>query len=59
VGVPVSRKRVARLMRWRACWCVSRRKWVIIMQRDPAEPPAPDLVERAFVAPGPSTLARS
>jgi putative transposase len=55
-GVPVSRKRVARLMRVAGLQGVSRRKWVITTQRDPAEPPAPDLVERAFVAPGPNRL---
>jgi putative transposase len=55
-GVPVSRKRVARLMRVAGLQGVSRRKWAITTQRDPAEQPAPDLVKRAFVAPGPNRL---
>jgi putative transposase len=55
-GVPVGRKRVARLMRAAGLQGVSRRKWVTTTQRDPAAHPAPDLVERAFVAPGPNRL---
>jgi putative transposase len=55
-GVPVGRKRVARLMRAAGLQGVSRRKWVTTTRRDPAEHPAPDLVERAFVAPGPNRL---
>jgi putative transposase len=55
-GVPVGRKRVARLMRAAGLQGVSRRKWVTTTQRDPAEHPAPDLVARAFVAPGPNRL---
>jgi len=55
-GVPVGRKRVARLMRAAGLQGVSRRKWVTTTQRDPADRPAPDLVERAFVAEGPNRL---
>jgi putative transposase len=55
-GVPVGRKRVARLMRAAGLQGVSRRKWVTTTQRDPGDQPAPDLVERAFVAPGPNRL---
>ena len=53
-GVQVGRKRVARLMRAAGLQGVSHRKRVTTTQRDPAEQPAPDLVERAFVAPGPN-----
>ena len=50
-GVTASRKRVARLMRqnyWRG---VSRRRsYCVTTQRDPRQRPAPDLVNRQFVA---------
>ena len=50
-GVVASRKRVARLMRhnhWRG---VSRRRsYCVTTQRDPRQRPAPDLVNRQFVA---------
>jgi len=55
-GVLVGRKRVARLMRAAGLQGVSRRKWVTTTQRDPADRPALDLVDRAFVAPGPNRL---
>ena len=50
-GIKASRKRVARLMRqnhWRG---VSRRRsYCVTTQRDPRQRPAPDLVNRQFVA---------
>ncbi len=50
-GVVASRKRVARVMRQNH-WCgVSRRRsYCVTTQRDPRQRPAPDLVNRQFVA---------
>ena len=55
-GIQVGRKRVARLMRTAGLVGVSRRKWVTTTVRDRNARPAPDLVERNFVAPGPNRL---
>src|SRR5208282_4202724 len=55
-GIQVGRKRVARLMRAAGLVGVSRRKWLTTTVRDRDARPAPDLVERHFVAPGPNRL---
>lgn len=55
-GTSVSRKRVARLMRESAVVGVSRRRSMRTTRRDPAARPAPDLVDRKFVADGPNQL---
>jgi len=55
-GEQVGRKRVARLMREAKLQGVTRRKWVVTTRRDPKARPAPDLVERKFVANGPNQL---
>ena len=55
-GIQVGRKRVARLMRTAGLVGVSRRKWITTTVRDRNARPAPDLVERNFVAPGPNRL---
>ena len=58
-GTRVGRKRVARLMRRTGLRGVSRRRgFVITTQRDPAQRPAPDLVNRQFVAHAPNQLNR-
>jgi len=51
-GIPVSRKRVARLMREAGLEGASRRRWARTTVRDPKARPAPDLVERNFAAEG-------
>ena len=56
-GVRISGKRVARLMRSNAIRGVSRRRgFVVTTQRDQRRRPAPDLVQREFVADGPNQL---
>jgi putative transposase len=56
-GVSVSRKRVARLMRHNGIRGVSRRRgFVVTTRRDERQRPAPDLVQREFVADGPNQL---
>lgn len=56
-GIRVSRKRIARLMRSAAIRGMSRRRgFVVTTKRDPANPVAPDLVGRRFVAAGPNRL---
>ena len=55
-GLPVGRKRVARLMRNASVQGVSRRKPFHTTVRDEAARPAPDLVDRQFTAPGPDRL---
>jgi len=55
-GARVGRKRVARLMREAKLQGVTRRKFVATTRRDPKARPAPDLVERKFVANGPNQL---
>lgn len=55
-GIHVGRKRVARLMRAVGLEGVSRRRSVHTTVRDRAARPAPDLVDRDFVAPGPNQL---
>ena len=56
-GTRVGRKRVARLMRTAGLRGVSRRRsFVVTTRRDPKQRPAPDLVQRKFVADGPNQL---
>ncbi len=56
-GVVISRKRVARLMRRAGLRGVSRRRgFVVTTQRDQRQRPAPDLVNRQFVATQPNQL---
>ena len=49
-GTPISRKRVARLMREAGLQGASRRRWASTTVRDKKVRPAPDLVERNFSA---------
>lgn len=53
---PVSRKRVARLMRAAGLAGVSRRRGIRTTRRSQSARPAPDLVERRFTADGPDQL---
>lgn len=55
-GVPIGRKRVARLMRAAALVGASRRRRVTTTRRDPVHHPASDLVRRNFSAAGPNEL---
>lgn len=56
-GHTISRKRVARLMRRAGLRGVCRRRgYTVTTQRDARHRPAPDLVERAFVAEQPNQL---
>lgn len=56
-GTRVGRKRVARLMRSAGLRGVSRRRgFVVTTERDPKQRPAPDLVNRQFVADAPNQL---
>jgi transposase InsO family protein len=56
-GQRVSRKRIARLMRRAGLRGVSRRRgFTVTTQRDRAQPQAPDLVRRRFVAETPNAL---
>lgn len=55
-GVPVGRKRIARLMLAEGLQGVSRRKSVRTTLRNESARPAPDLVDRNFTAPGPNRL---
>ena len=55
-GTPVGRKRVARLMKDGGLRGVSRRKRIVTTRRDRSARPAPDLVERQFVAERPNAL---
>jgi len=55
-GVHVGRKRVARLMRLAGLCGVSRRRWISTTRRKPDARPAPDLVQRHFVADAPNRL---
>lgn len=55
-GMCCSKKRVARLMRAAGIEGCHRRRHVITTQREPARPPAPDLVSRSFTAPAPNRL---
>jgi transposase InsO family protein len=56
LDVQVSRKRVARLMREHGLQGVHRRRRAGLTRRDPQASPAPDLVERQFMPPGPDRL---
>jgi len=53
-GVRVGRKRVARLLKQAGLRGVSRRKWPVTTIRAAQVRPAPDLVQRAFTASGPT-----
>jgi putative transposase len=55
-GWQVSRKRVGRLMREAGLHGASRRKWVTTTTRNRDARPAPDLVERRFMAEAPDRL---
>lgn len=55
-GIRVGRKRVARLLKQAGLRGVSRRKWVRTTLRSAMGRPAPDLVQRQFVASGPNQL---
>jgi putative transposase len=55
-GARVGRKRVARLMKESGLMGASRRRSIRTTRRDPAARPAPDLVDRKFVADGPNQL---
>ena len=55
-GTRIGRKRVARLMRACLLQGVSRRKSTVTTRRDRSARPAPDLVDRNFVADGPNLL---
>jgi putative transposase len=55
-GIDVGRKRVARLMAAARICGESRRKWLTTTVRDPRARPAPDLVERNFIAAAPNQL---
>jgi len=55
-GTRVSRKRVARLMKESGLAGVSRRKRAVTTRRDRSARPAPDLVDRQFVADKPNVL---
>ena len=56
-GTRCSRKRVARLMRAAGLRGVSRRRsFVVTTERDRRQRPAPDLVNREFIADGPNRL---
>lgn len=55
-SIHVGRKRVARLMKAAGLCGVSRRKWVATTVREPGARPAPDLVERNFIAAAPNRL---
>jgi putative transposase len=56
VGQRIGRKRVARLMRESGLMGVSRRRSFRTTRRDPAARPAPDLVDRKFIATEPNQL---
>lgn len=55
-GTAVGRKRVARLMKDAGLRGVSRRKRIVTTRRDQSRRPAPDLVERQFMADRPNAL---
>jgi putative transposase len=56
LNIRVGRKRVARLMREHRLQGVHRRRGHGTTRRDPTATPAPDLVERNFMPPGPDQL---
>jgi putative transposase len=58
-GTRVGRKRVARLMRKAGLRGVSRRRgFIVTTKRNPEQRPAPDLVNRQFVAEAPNKASR-
>jgi putative transposase len=54
--IRVGCKRVARLMKAAGLCGASRRQWMVTTIRDPHARPAPDLVNRNFVAPAPNCV---
>jgi hypothetical protein len=54
--IHVGRKPIARLMNAAGLAGLSRRKWMVTIVRDQNAGPAPDLLERNFVAPAPDCL---
>jgi putative transposase len=56
LGISVSRKRVARLMKAAGLRGASRRRFILTTQRDPQAQSAPDLVQRRFEADAPNRL---
>lgn len=55
-GVRCCRKRIARLMRLSGLVGCHRRRWVVTTHRAPSRIPAPDRVQRRFVANAPNQL---
>jgi len=55
-GIHGGKKRVARLLQEARLQGVHRRRWVSTTRRSPGARPAPDLVQRHFVASGPDRL---
>jgi len=55
-GARVGAKRVARLMREEGLYGASRRRFTVTTKRCKDARPAPDLVDRKFVADGPDVL---
>jgi putative transposase len=55
-GIAISNRRAARLMRERNIYGASRCKWTITTVRNPHARPAPDLVDRKFIAERPDQL---
>jgi putative transposase len=55
-GIAISNRRAARLMRERNIYGASRRKWTTTTVRNPNARPAPDLVDRKFIAARPDQL---
>ncbi|HEY2774469.1 MAG TPA: IS3 family transposase, partial [Candidatus Binatia bacterium] len=52
-GIRIGRKRVERLMKRENLVGISRRKWIRTTERCRGARPAPDLVDRRFIADGP------
>lgn len=55
-GTRIARKRIARLMRLDGIVGVTRRRWMTTTERNSLARPAPDLVQRNFVATSPNQL---
>ena len=55
-GIAISNRRAARLMRERNIYGASRHKWTTTTVRNPNARPAPDLVDRKFIADRPDQL---
>ena len=54
--IHIGRKRVARLMKAAGLCGASRRQWMVTTRRDPDARPAPDLINRNFLALAPNRL---